>query len=79
VTRAIHVHGALGVSNQLPLWEWLYQSYNITFADGPVEVHQLSLAKSVLRGYRGTDSGWPSELIDDRLAKARARFAGLLP
>lgn len=79
VTHAIQVHGALGVSNQLPLWEWLHQSHNIAFADGPVEVHQLSLAKSVLRGYRGTDSGWPSELIDDRLAKARERYAGLLP
>jgi acyl-CoA dehydrogenase len=79
VTRAIQVHGALGVSNQLPLWEWLNQSYNIAFADGPVEVHQLNLGKSVLKQHRGTETGWPSELIDDRLAKAQARYAGMLP
>ncbi|MGW2934630.1 acyl-CoA dehydrogenase family protein [Streptomyces sp. NPDC001156] len=79
VTSAIQVHGALGVSNQLPLWEWLHQAYNISLADGPVEVHQLNLAKSVLRAHRGTDSDWPSELIDDRLATARDRYAGLLP
>jgi len=78
VTRAIQVHGALGVSNQLPLWEWLQQSHNIAFADGPVEVHQLNLAKSVLRGYQGTDSGWPTELIDSRLSEARQRYRELL-
>jgi len=79
VGRAIQVHGALGVSNQLPLWEWLQQAYAITLADGPVEVHQLNLAKSVLRKFRPTDGDWPTELIETRLAEARERHAGLVP
>jgi acyl-CoA dehydrogenase len=79
VGRAIQIHGALGVSNQLPLWEWIQQAYAITLADGPVEVHQLNLAKSILKRYHATDGEWPTELIDSRLAKARQRYAGLLP
>jgi acyl-CoA dehydrogenase len=79
VGRAIQIHGALGVSNQLPLWEWLMQAYAIMLADGPVEVHQLNLAKSLLKGYEGAPGDWPTELIETRLESARQKYAGLLP
>jgi acyl-CoA dehydrogenase len=77
VARSIHVHGALGVSNQLPLWEWLQQSYVMALVDGPVEVHELSLARSVLRSHRPAAGDWPSELIDTRLAAAKSHYPGL--
>jgi acyl-CoA dehydrogenase len=79
VGRAIQVHGALGISNQLPLWEWMQQAYAITLADGPVEVHQFNLAKSLLKAHQGTDGAWPTELIDTRLAQARKLHPDLRP
>jgi acyl-CoA dehydrogenase len=74
VSRAIQLHGALGISNQLPLWEWLQQVYVLSLADGPVEVHQFGLAKSLLRQYQPSPSLWPSELISARLDAARQRY-----
>jgi acyl-CoA dehydrogenase len=74
VSRCIQVHGALGLSNQLPLGEWIQQVYALALADGPVEVHQLNLAKSLLKAHTPAEGPWPSELIDTRLEKARQRY-----
>ena len=63
VTRAIQTHGALGISNELPLWRYLQQVYVVGFSDGPAEVHRTQLAKSVLKDYQPVSGVWPSEHI----------------
>ena len=46
VLRAIQTHGALGISNELPLWHLLQQVFVVGFSDGPSEVHRRSLTRS---------------------------------
>ncbi|MCW3007647.1 MAG: acyl-CoA dehydrogenase [Solirubrobacterales bacterium] len=51
VDRAIQVHGGGGVSNDFPL-AWSYAHLRtLRLADGPDEVHKLSIARQELRQY----------------------------
>lgn len=49
--RAIQIHGALGVSKELPL-EHIYRAARVDrIVDGPNEVHRFVIARNILRGY----------------------------
>lgn len=50
--KAIQAHGAAGVSQDLPLAEWLAGARSLRLADGPDEVHLRSLGRAELRKYR---------------------------
>jgi acyl-CoA dehydrogenase len=52
VDRAIQVHGAGGVSNDFPLAAMYAGLRTLRLADGPDEVHKLSLARQELRRQR---------------------------
>ena len=51
VDRAIQVHGALGVSGDLPLAGMYTGARTLRIADGPDEVHRIVIAKKVLKTY----------------------------
>lgn len=78
VERAVHIHGALGTSNETPLaWMWqLVPGYGIW--DGPTEVHVATAARQILKDHRPAPGAWPTEWIPARLAAARERYAGAL-
>lgn len=78
VLRTMQLHGALGVSNEMPLAGMLMASVVMGIADGPTEVHKGTLAREVLKEHRPADGPWPSEHLPDRRAAARAEFAELL-
>jgi acyl-CoA dehydrogenase len=75
VQRSIQVHGALGVSNELPLAQMWLAGPIMGLADGPTEVHKVTVARQVLRDHRGTDDLWPTEHRPTRLAAARQKLA----
>ena len=50
--RAIQVHGALGVSNEMPFHGMLLGASVMGLADGPTEVHKVTVARQVLREHR---------------------------
>jgi acyl-CoA dehydrogenase len=78
VLRSLHVHGALGVSNEMPLadlWQTVPQ-YDIW--DGPGEVHVGTLARQVLKQYRAAPCEWPTEWLPAKVAAARAKYAAAL-
>ncbi len=52
VDRAIQVHGGAGVSDDFPLAYMYAQLRTLRLADGPDEVHKLSLARQELRRQR---------------------------
>jgi acyl-CoA dehydrogenase len=78
VTRAIQVHGALGVSNELPLAGMLLSGPVMGLADGPTEVHKVTVARQVLRDYRPSDDLWPTAHRPKLLAAAREKYADVL-
>ncbi len=75
VQRSMQVHGALGVSNELPLARMWLTGPILALADGPTEVHKVTVARQVLREHRPSDDLWPTEHRPKRVAAARARFA----
>jgi acyl-CoA dehydrogenase len=78
VLRTIQLHGALGVSNEMPLTNMLMASVTMGIADGPTEVHKFTVAREVLKDYSPAEGDWPSEHLPERRAAARAEFADLL-
>ena len=52
IDRAIQVHGGGGVSDDFPLAYMYAQMRTLRLADGPDEVHKLSLARQELRRHR---------------------------
>jgi acyl-CoA dehydrogenase len=73
--RAIQVHGALGTTFDLPLTHFLGHGMLLALADGPTEVHQTTVAKQVLRGYRPAPGLWPTEHVPARRAAAEKWLA----
>lgn len=57
--RALHVHGSLGLSDEMPFMHWVTESYFLALADGPTEVHKVTLAKQLLRGYQPDPEMFP--------------------
>jgi acyl-CoA dehydrogenase len=49
--RAIQVHGAMGMTDNLPLAYWYRHERAARIYDGPDEVHKLSVARHILRRY----------------------------
>jgi acyl-CoA dehydrogenase len=76
--RAMQVHGALGTTNEMPFFGMVHAAGVMGLADGPTEVHKLTVARQVLRDYKPSDDVWPSEWIPKKLEAARARFAEYL-
>nr|WP_315597315.1 acyl-CoA dehydrogenase family protein [uncultured Cupriavidus sp.] len=74
VSRAIQVHGSLGVSNEMPFFDQLVASYVMGLADGPTEVHQITLAKELLAAVTPADEIFPSQHLPTLRDKARERY-----
>jgi acyl-CoA dehydrogenase len=78
VQRAMQLHGALGVTDEMPFTRMMLAAQVMGMADGPTEVHKITVAKQVLRDYKGVDGLWPSAHIPTRRAAARERYAEAL-
>jgi len=78
VRRALHLHGALGCSNEMPLMHMWQMVPIMGIADGPTEVHKVTVAKSVLKQHQAYEGLWPRDFLPARVAEARARFADVL-
>jgi acyl-CoA dehydrogenase len=75
VQRAIHLHGSLGVTLELPLASMWAGAPTLAIADGPTEVHKVQIAKAFLKKTQPASGLFPSEHIPPKQAAARARFA----
>ncbi len=76
--RAIQVHGAMGLTEQLPLANVLLGGVALGLADGPTEAHKVNLARLLLKDYEAEDPEWPSEFLDNRIEAARAKYGDRL-
>ena len=78
VRRAAHLHGALGMSNEMPFSSMMLAAEIMGIADGPTEVHKVTVARQVLRDYKAVDGLWPSSHLPARREAARQKLAHLL-
>ena len=78
VQRALHLHGALGCSNEMPLMRMWAGVPIMGIADGPTEVHKVTVAKAVLKQYEPYEGLWPNDFLPTRVEEARAQFAEFL-
>jgi acyl-CoA dehydrogenase len=76
--RAMQVHGALGVSNEMPFFEMILGAGVMGLADGPTEVHKVTVARQVLRDSTPSDDIWPTQHRPKLRAPARAKLADSL-
>src|SRR5581483_3803417 len=76
--RAMQVHGALGVTNEMPFFGMIHGAAVMGLADGPTEVHKVTVARQVIRDYKASDDVWPTEWLPKKLDAARAKFAEYL-
>ncbi|MBX5488868.1 MAG: acyl-CoA dehydrogenase family protein [Mycolicibacterium hassiacum] len=72
--RAMQVHGAMGLTKELPLAGMFMSGVALGLADGPTEAHKVNLARQLLKGYEAEDPVWPSEFYAHRLAAATERY-----
>ncbi|MDB5484354.1 MAG: acyl-CoA dehydrogenase [Tardiphaga sp.] len=72
--RALHLHGSIGLSREMPFAQQVIDSYFLGLADGPTEVHLVTVAKQVLRGYKPTNELFPSYHLPRVVAQARELY-----
>jgi acyl-CoA dehydrogenase len=78
VQRAIQIHGALGVTNEMPLAGMWQGAVTMGLVDGPTEVHKVTVARTLLKQGRPAEGMWPSAWIPGIREAAREKFADQL-
>jgi len=76
--RALTLHGALGVSTEMPFAHQVVDAFFLGLGDGPTEVHKITLAKQILRGYEATDDLFPTRHLLKEQERARKKFGALV-
>ena len=59
--RALQIHGSLGTSHEMPFVQYLTESFVLGLADGPTEVHKVTLARLLLKDVEPAPDRFPSE------------------
>ena len=63
--------GSLGVTNLTPLQHMWTGVPTQFIMDGPNEVHKVTIARNVLKGYEPHQGNWPSEFLPAKRAEAK--------
>jgi len=78
VQRSMHLHGSLGISNEMPFSRWMVAAEVMAMADGPTETHKVVVARQVLKEYEPHEGLWPRGHLPTRTEAARAKLAHFL-
>jgi acyl-CoA dehydrogenase len=73
--KALHIHGALGVSTEMPFLGMVTSSFVMGIADGPTEVHKVTVAKQILKDYTPSNELFPAYHIPRQKEAAQERYA----
>lgn len=76
--RALQIHGSLGITTEMPFADMILHSYHLALADGPTEVHKVTVARQILKSYQADDSPFTSYHLPEHAARARAKFSAHL-
>jgi acyl-CoA dehydrogenase len=76
--RALHIHGSIGASNEMPFANLVNRAFQMGLADGPTEVHKVTVAKQLLREYSPCTELFPPYHRPTAQAAAREKFKAVL-
>ncbi len=77
-SRALQIHGSLGVSGEMPFSKEVIESFHMGLADGPTEVHKVQVARRVLDDYVPCDDLFPTMHLPKRKAAALEKYGDVL-
>jgi acyl-CoA dehydrogenase len=77
-SRAMHLHGALGISNEMPFGDMLLRSFVMGIADGPDEVHKVTIARRLLKGCQAAPGMFPSAHVPATTLSAMRKYDAAL-
>ena len=60
IYRVMHLHGSLGMSDEVPLMNMWANIPELGVVDGPSEVHKITVARTVLRDYKAAPGLFPT-------------------
>lgn len=73
-SRALMIHGSLGLTDEMPFTAWIVNAFHVALADGPTEVHKVTVAREVLKDFKPATDPFPAYMGFELEAKARAKF-----
>jgi acyl-CoA dehydrogenase len=77
-SRALQVHGSLGLSDEMPFMKMIVNGYHLGLADGPTEVHKVTLGRVLLSQAEPSPGLFPTSHIPALRAQAFERYADVL-
>jgi acyl-CoA dehydrogenase len=77
-SRALQIHGSLGLSNEMPFSKFVIESFHMALADGPTEVHKVTVARQLLGDYEAGDEIFPESHLPKLREAALTRYADVL-
>ena len=78
IYRAMHLHGSLGMSDEVPLMSMWASIPEMGVVDGPSEVHKVTVARTVLRDYEPTADLFPTYHNPTQRARAMEKYGHYL-
>jgi acyl-CoA dehydrogenase len=78
IQRSMHLHGSLGISNEMPFSAWMVAAEALALADGPTETHKVVVARQVLKEYQPHPGLFPNGHLPTRRDAARQKYAEFL-
>jgi acyl-CoA dehydrogenase len=77
-TRAVHLHGAIGLSNVMDFGRRMAIALHEGVADGVTELHLGTVCKQLLREYQAAPGHFPSDVLWERKVWAQKQLQPLL-
>lgn len=78
VQRAVQIHGSLGTTHETPLADMWMGVPSLALADGPTEVHKVTVARQLLKNTEPAPGLFPTEHLPAKREAARRRYADVL-
>jgi acyl-CoA dehydrogenase len=73
-SRALQIHGSLGVTNEMPFVNMVLQSFVMGLGDGPTEVHKVTVARQLVSRYQPSPDLFPSRHLPRLRQQARQQY-----
>lgn len=76
--RALHLHGSIGISQEMPFVGLVNRAFQMGLADGPTEVHKITVARQLLREHQPSEDMFPAYHRPTAERVAREKFKAVL-